>query len=156
VADLVKQATDLYKNAKALHVEAAVETHVEATDQKRDIKSAAVYDLEKPNLFSLVTKVNGDDNAGPNIICDGKSLFTHAKRLKQDMEGEAPEDLAGVGRVLPSFGHASTGMLFQNLLTDEPYETLMDGVSECSYQGKEKVNDQEAHHLAFAQPDMKW
>jgi hypothetical protein len=156
VADLVKQATDLYKNAKTLHVEAAVETHVEAADQKRDITSAAVYDLEKPNLFALVTKLNGDDNAGPNVVCDGKSLFVHAKRLKQYIETEAPEDLAGVGRVLPPLGHTSTGMLFQNLLSDEPYETLMDGVTECAYQGKEKVNGIEAHHLTFAQPDMKW
>src|SRR5215472_12021956 len=83
VVDLVKQATDLYKNAKSLHVEAAVETHVETADQKRDIKSAAIYDLEKPNLFAMVTKVNGDDNAGPNVVCDGKSLFVFAKRLKQ-------------------------------------------------------------------------
>jgi hypothetical protein len=156
VVGLVKQATDLYKAAKSLHVEAAVETHVETADQKRDIKSAAVYDLEKPNLFALVTKVNGDDNAGPNVVCDGKSLFVHAKRLKQYTQEEAPEDLAGVGRVLPPFGHASTGMLFQNLLTEEPYETLMDGVTECSYKGKEKVNETEAHHLAFVQPDMKW
>jgi hypothetical protein len=28
--------------------------------------------------------------------------------------------------------------------------------SECSYKGKEKVNETEAHHLTFAQPDMKW
>jgi hypothetical protein len=156
VTDLVKQVTDLYKNAKSLHVEAAVETHVEATDQKREIKSAAVYDLMKPNLFALETRLNGDANAGPNVVCDGKILFVHAKRLKQYTETEAPEDLAGVGRVLPTFGHAATGMLFQNLLTDEPYETLMDGVTECSYKGKEKVNETEAHHLAFAQPDMKW
>jgi hypothetical protein len=156
VLDLVKRATDLYKNAKLLHVEADMVTHVEEGGRKREIKSTAVYDLEKPNLFSLKTRLDGDANAGPDVVCDGKKLFVHAKRLKQYTETDAPEDLAGVGRVLPKFGHVSTGMLFQNVLTEDPYDTLIDGVTACSYGGKVKVNGAEAHHLTFAQPDMKW
>jgi hypothetical protein len=156
VLDLVKQAADVYRNAKSLHVEAEVNTQIEDGEQKRQIKSDAVYDMEKPNLFSLKTRLNGDVNAGPDITSDGKKLFIHAKRLKQYTEDDAPEELSAMGRVIPQFGHPTTGMLFQNLLTDDPYETLMDGVTSCSYAGKEKVDDKEAHHLKFEQPGLNW
>jgi hypothetical protein len=156
VLDLVKQATDLYRNARAAHVEAEVMTRVENGEQTRQIKSEAVYDLQKPNLFSLRTRLDGDANAGPDVVSDGKKLFIHAKRLKQYTEADAPQELSAFGRVIPQFGHPTTGMLFQNLLTDDPYETLMDGVTRCSYAGKENVGGAPAHHLKFEQPNLEW
>jgi hypothetical protein len=156
VLDLVKQLSDVYRNAKSLHVEADVSSSIGDGEQKRLVKCEAVYDLEKPNLFSLKTRLDGDAQAGPDVVCDGKKLLTHAKRLKQYTEGDAPEEWSGFGRVIGGFGRAMTGMLFPNLLTDDPYETLMDGVTACSYAGKEKVDGMEAHHLKFEQPRLNW
>jgi hypothetical protein len=153
---LVKQAADCVRQAKSLHVEGEIATKSEDGDGQRSIRSEVVYDLEKLNLFSLRTRLDGNAGAGPDIVCDGKRLLIHAKRLKQYTEDEAPEELSAFGRVIPRFGHPLTGMLFQNLLTDDPYETLMDGVTRCAYAGKDKLNGTEAHHLTFEQPNLNW
>jgi hypothetical protein len=80
----------------------------------------------------------------------------HGRRLKQYTEAAAPGDLAGIGARLMSFGHVPTGMLFQNLLADDPGAALLDGVTACSDAGTEKVGDTVARHLKFTQPEFHW
>jgi hypothetical protein len=155
VLDIVKQVGALHKNAKSMHVEGSVVTDVEGDGGKRQIKADVVYDLERPNRFALRTKLDGSSEAGPDIVCDGKKLIVHAKRMKQYTEGDA-EDLAAIGQLLPQFRGPNTGLLFQNVLSEDPYETLMSGVTAASYAGKEKVNGTEAHHLKFEQPGLNW
>src|SRR5262249_37271197 len=50
----------------------------------------------------------------------------------------------------------NVGMLFGNIMIDDPYETLMSGVTECSYAGTEKINGIPAHRLTFKQPQFDW
>jgi hypothetical protein len=156
VLGFVKQVAELHKNAKSMHAEVSIASDIVGGEGNRQVKSEATYDMEKPNHFALKTRVDGSAAAGPDIVCDGKKLFVHAKKLKQYTEDDPIEDLTGVGRTLQGLGPVNVGMLFANVLTDDPYETLMDGVTTCSYAGTEKVNGTEAHHLKFEQPGMKW
>jgi hypothetical protein len=111
--------------------------------------------MEKPNHFSLRTKLDGDPKSGPDVVCDGKKLYLQAKKLKQYVEDDAA-DLPTIGQSLLGVGKANTGILFQNVLADNPYEALMEGVTKCTYAGKEKVNGEETHHLKFEQPNLNW
>jgi hypothetical protein len=90
------------------------------------------------------------------VVCDGKTLYVHARRLKEYTAAKAPADLTGIGQVLPRFGHFATGMLIPNLLAEDPDDQLLDGVTACSYTGKEAVGDKQAHHLRFKQGDFDW
>jgi hypothetical protein len=156
VVDIVKQTGELYKNAKSFHAEADIVTTGGSGSDKRDIKVKAVYDIERPNHLSLKTQVNGDPAKGPDVIADGKKLTIFGKSRKQYTEEIAPEKLEEVGRILLNIGPTLTGMLFANILADNPSDMLMDGVNSCSYAGKEKVDDTPVHRMKFSQNEFDW
>jgi hypothetical protein len=156
VTDIVKQVGDLHKNAKSLHVDATVVTDAESGDQKRQIKSEAVFDMERPNHFAARTKIDGKADTGRDLVNDGKKLYVYDKGLKQYTQDDA-EDMPGVGTaVLRQLRTPATGILFQNVLAEDPYEALMDGVTDATYGGEVTVDGKKAHHLKFEQPGMHW
>lgn len=155
--DLVKKVGALYKDAKSFHTDATIDTTITADDKdKREIKIKATFDGQRPNRFAMRSKHVNDDNAGLEVVSDGKMLFVHGKRLKQYTEGKAPSELTGIGRSIMQYGHMATGMLFQNLLAEDPGELLLDGVTEGKHAGVEKVGGKEAHHLKFKQDNFDW
>jgi hypothetical protein len=156
VLDIVKQVGDLYKNPKSLHVDISVEINVDNAGQKQKREVEVACDLKQPNLFALRSHPKGEKDAGLSIVCDGKNLFTLRSKQKQYTETEAPADLHEMGLTLLRLGQQNTSMLFVNVLNADPYEQLMDGVNSCSYAGKEKVGDAEAHHLKFSQDQFDW
>jgi hypothetical protein len=69
-------------------------------------------------------------------------------------EQEAPatfEDL------FEAAGPMAGNMLFlDNLLRNDVYAAIMEGVLEARYAGKEQVDGQECHHLKFVQEEFDW
>jgi hypothetical protein len=156
VLALVKQAAELYKNAKSLHVEVDVATNVQNGDDKQEILAHCIYDLEKPNRFALHSRLVKEKDAGIDCISDGKKLLTHALRLKQYTESPAPENLSSLGDKLAPLRRTNTGFLLPNLLTEDPNESLMDDIISCAYAGQEKVREVECHHVKVVHPEIKW
>ena len=156
VVDIVKQTGDLYKNARSLHAEGDFVSTVASGAEKRDIKVKAVYDIERPNHLSLKTEVDGDPAKGPDIIADGKNLTIFGKSRKQYTQETAPEKLEEIGLTVLQVGPTMTGMLFANILAENPSEMLMMGVNSCSYVGKDKVGDASVHRLKFSQDGFDW
>jgi hypothetical protein len=156
VVDIVKQTGDLYKNARSLHAEGDFVSNVASGGEKRDIKVKAVYDIERPNHLSLKTEVDGDPAKGPDIIADGKNLTIFGKSRKQYTQETAPEKLEEIGLTVLQVGPTLTGMLFANILADNPSDMLMMGVNSCSYVGKDKVGDAPVHRLKFSQDGFDW
>ena len=153
--DIVKQVGDLHKNAKTMHTEVQVVSEIDDGSGKKQVKSTATHDLQRPKHFAMRTRVDGDAQAGPDLISDGKKVFVHAKKQKQYTEDDCL-DIADLTTTILPLGMPFTGMLFQNVLGEDPEKALMEGVTACSYAGKEKVNGTEAHHLKFEQPGLKW
>jgi hypothetical protein len=154
--DILKKAAAVFKDSKSLHVEGVFVSDVENDNGKRHAKTEAIYDIQRPNRIALRTKIDGKASQGPDLICDGKNIFAVAKALKQYTEDDAPESMNGVAEKLQQLGLPNTGLLFQNVLADDPYDALMQGVTLAADAGTEKVNDTEAHHLKFEQPGIKW
>jgi outer membrane protein assembly factor BamB len=154
--EIIKQAAALYKNVRSMHADAQLETTVKEGNEERKAVIAVRVDLERPNHFALRSGHAADRDAGLELVCDGKSLYAHARRLKQYTESKAPVDLAGVGRALARFGHPATGMLFQNVLAEDPADVLLDSVTSCAYAGREAVGEAKADHVKLRQPDLEW
>jgi hypothetical protein len=154
--DICKKVGELYKNAKSLHTEGTFVTKLDSNGQQREINVTAVYDLERPNRLSFKTQLDGDANKGPDIVCDGKKLTDYRKALKQYVQEDAPKDLTELSTKLPQGGSVAAGMLFPNVLTDDPAGSLMEGVNSCSYVGMDKVNGTPAHHMKFSQDQFDW
>jgi hypothetical protein len=152
---VLKQASDLFKNAKSFHVDAKVEFTGTNDKGKRVVRSEGCCDVEQPNHFAYRMQRKGEDG-GVSLICDGKNLFASGKLMKQYTQSPAPEDLSKMGASVMVLDIRNTGMLFQNVIADDPYEQLMNGVNTCVYAGKEKVDDVPAHHLKFTQDAFDW
>jgi hypothetical protein len=156
VLEILKQVGDLHKNAKTMHADASVVTNLEGENGKKEIKSEASYDFERPKSFALKTRLDGSADAGPDLVSDGKKVYIHAKKQKQYTEDGAADDMAAIGVMVLQLGTPNTGILFQNVLAENPYDALMEGVTKCTYAGKEKVNGEDTHHMKFEQPGMNW
>lgn len=156
VVEIVKQTGNLYKSAKHLHSEATFASKIEDGDEKKDVTVTAVFDVEKPNRLSMKTKSDGDATKGPDVIADGKTLFIYRKTLKQYTEQESPKSMGDIGIVLLRIGKVNAGMLFGNILAEDPAELLMQGVNSCSYVGKDKIDGTPVHRMKFSQDDFDW
>jgi hypothetical protein len=156
VLEIVKQVGGLYDKAKSLQVESTLTQTLEQGNEKRQVETTGKYVIERPNRFALRGQVKGDKKAGLDIISDGKKFFALAKGAQEYIEEDAPADMPEMGRKLMQFGPPNMGMLFHNVLTGDANETLMDGVTACSYAGKEKLDGTEAHHLKFTQAEFNW
>jgi len=155
--DILKKVGALYKDAKSMHADLAIEGTMESDGQdKRDIKVKGTIDMKRPNMFAIHATVNKDEKMGVDVISDGKTFVIHARRLKQYTEKTSPSKLADIGRAMLPLGQQNTGMLFQNVLADDPMEALLEGVTEGKHAGMEKVGGKEAHHLTFKQPNLDW
>jgi hypothetical protein len=154
--DFCKKTGELYKNAKSLHVEGTFVSNGDNNGEKREISVSAVYDIERPNRLSLKTKVSGDSKKGPDVISDGKKLTVYRKAIKKYVQEDAPENLGDVAGRLQQVGSAMTGMLFVNVLGDDPADLLMQGVNSCSYVGMEKVDGTPVHRMKFSQDQFDW
>jgi hypothetical protein len=156
VVEIVKQTAELYKNAKSFHVEGTFDSKLGNAGEKREINVNAVYDIERPNHLSLKTKLGGDSTKAPDIIADGTKLTVHAKGRNQYTQEESPPNLGEIGLRLLQVGPAMTGMLFANVLADDPADTLMQGVNSCSYVGKDNVDGTPVHRMKFSQNEFDW
>jgi hypothetical protein len=153
--DILRQASDLLKNAKSLHVDTKVSYLETGKKPNRVIHSEGLCDVEQPNHFSYRTRRTNEEG-GVSVVCDGRSLFTSAKQMKQFTESRAPHDLSKMGMTVMFLDMRNTGMLLPNVIAEEPYEQLMNGVTIGTYAGKTKVGDVPAHHLKFSQDNFQW
>jgi hypothetical protein len=155
--EILKKIGALYKDAKSMHADLAIEGTIEIDDQdKREIKVEGKIDVKRPNFISIRSSDKTNKDRGVDVVSDGKNFFIHVRHMKQYTERKAPEKLAEIGRIILPIGQQNTGMLFQNVLAEDPMEQLLEGVTEGKYVGKDKVGDKEAHHLAFKQPNLDW
>jgi hypothetical protein len=72
------------------------------------------------------------------------------------VQEDAPENLGDVAGRLQQVGAAMTGMLFVNVLGDDPADLLMQGVNSCSYVGMDKVDGTPVHRMKFSQDQFDW
>jgi hypothetical protein len=130
--------------------------------------NAATYSItaDRPNRLAM----QGNWEAFQfGIVCDGKTLSTSAgpplsPRARsnpvpnQYWQSEAPPSLAEIVENRLSMG--SMGWpdqpLVLRLLTDDPYEDLMDGVKAVSYAGEETLGGIRVHRVRFARDVFSW
>jgi hypothetical protein len=156
VVEICKKVGDLYKNAKTLRTEGTIVTKIVNDGQKREITVTAVYEIERPNRLSFKSQVNGDAKKGPDVICDGKTLTVYRKAIQKYVQEDAPKDVSGLRDKLFPLGPPTTGILFPNILNDDPADSLLQGVNSCSYVGMDKVDGTPAHHMKFSQDQFDW
>lgn len=155
--EILKKVGALYRDAASMHVDLLIDGTTDVDGQeKREVKLKGEIDFKRPNQISIRSTGSKDPNLGVEIVSDGKNLYVLSRRLKQYTEKKSPDKHAEIGRLILPLGQLSTGMLFQNVLAEDPTDQLLEGVTEGKHAGMDKVGEKPAHHLTFKQPNLDW
>ncbi len=139
------------QSAKSFRCSVSLQVNTEMEGMKQEI--SAVYDLaaEKPNKLAL-RYIKG--MTGNTVVCDGKNLYIYVLSLNRFEEREAPKL---VEQMAEGVGPMAGNMLFvDNLLVNDIYAAIMDGVTSATYIGKERVEGIDCDHVRFVQDQFDW
>jgi hypothetical protein len=113
VTAIVKQVADLYKGVQSLHAEAALSSTVTEGNSKRQIDLSVIYELEKPNHFSLRSRSEkiaaaGLDGAAARQEMDAPTLARPVDgRAISRGDARASRDWAGGQQPPPDAGESA-------------------------------------------------
>lgn len=137
--------------AKHFRCEVSFLINSEMEGMKQEISAAYALAVEKPNRLAL-RYLKG--MSGNTVVCNGKTLVTYVPTLNRYEEKEAPKSFEQLSQ---GVGPMSGNMLFvDNLLRDDIYATIMEGVVTASYVGRESVDGVECERLKFEQDQFDW
>ncbi len=137
--------------AKSFKCIVSLQVNTEMEGMKQEI--SATYDLaaEKPNRLAL-RYIKG--MTGNTVVCNGKKLYIYAPSLNRYEEREAPKL---VEQLAEGVGPMAGNMLFvDNLLVNDIYAAIMEGVTSAVYVGKERVEGMDCDHVRFVQEQFDW
>ncbi len=89
------------------------------------------------------------------VVCDGKKVYSSIAALQKYTEAEAPASLDAL-TTDPIIQGTLTGSLIAELIADDPYAKIMQGVKAVTYAGLETIEGGKAHHLKFTQDQFDW
>ncbi len=139
------------QSAKHFRCQVMFRINSEMEGMKQEISASYTLAAEKPNRLSL-RFLKG--MTGNTVVCDGNKLITYAAMLNRYEEKEAPKSFEQFSQGL---GPMSGNILFvDNLLRDDIYAAIMDGVIKAAYAGRTTLDGQECEHLKFEQDQFDW
>ena len=123
----------------------------ETEGMKQEISTHYALAVERPNRLAL-RYLKG--MPGNTVVCNGKTITTYAPSLNRYEEKEASKSFESFTQ---GVGPMSGNMLFvDNLLRDDIYAAIMDGVVKATYAGKDTVDGLDCVHVKFVQEQFDW
>jgi hypothetical protein len=139
------------QSAKQFRCQVMFRINSEMEGMKQEISASYALAAERPNRLSL-RFLKG--MTGNTVVCDGKKIITYAAMLNRYEEKEAPKTFEQFSQGL---GPMSGNILFvDNLLRDDIYAAIMDGVVKATYSGRTTLDGLPCDHLKFEQDQFDW
>lgn len=139
------------QSARTFRCQVMFRINSEMEGMKQEISASYTLAAERPNRLSL-RFVKG--MTGNTVVCDGKKIITYAVMLNRYEEKDAPGSFEQFSQ---GMGPMAGNILFvDNLLRDDIYAAIMDGVVKAAYVGRTKLDGQECDHLKFEQDQFDW
>ena len=151
--ETVRRVADLYKNVQSFQVDFTQTFSMEMRGEKDQVVVGSSVVVERPCRMALRAK-GGPQSA--DIVCDGQTLTVYMTARNRYTQMKAPESLTDLLRDPAFTPFGGGGPFFLNLLADDPYETIMKGVTSSTYRGQETVGQVRADHLKFTQENLDW
>jgi hypothetical protein len=119
--------------------------------QKIQFSSFATAVVERPGRLHIE---RAGEFADSEIYFDGKTLTLYGKNLNVYAQLDAPGTIDDAIRAYEwRTGIPAPGA---DLLFNDPYKVLMEGVEKATYVGSTQVDGVECHHLAFRKDEVDW
>jgi hypothetical protein len=152
--EVVRQVAAFYKAKRTMRVDtqATVQSQMPGMQNTANVSRALAF--ERPNRLSVLTQ---GGMGGVDVLSDGSKLITSVPMLKTYTEANAPPSIDELSDnpSLAMMG-AGGGMFVLALLSSDPYTKIMEGVNLRKYEGLEKLDGIDVHHLRFTQNQMGW
>ena len=132
VEGVLKKTADLYKKAKSVAVE--ISRTQKLGPAKMEMTTTVAF--ERPNRLAVRSKTS---MPVVDLVCDGKTLFLSIPSMKKYTEGEAPATFQALMGDQIAASSLQLTMLV-DLCSDDPYKSLMDGVTNSSYAGLDTLD----------------
>jgi len=137
--------------AKTFRCSVSFRINSEMEGMKQEISAVYALAAERTNRLSL-RYVKG--MTGNTVVCNGKKLIIYAPGLNRFEERDAPKSFE---QLAEGVGPMAGNMLFvDNLLREDIYAAIMEGVMSVTYAGKELVEGMDCDHIKFVQDQFDW
>ena len=150
--EVIRQMCDCFKAAKGLSVEMSRTMTMTVGGKKNGMTSTVRMAVRRPNLVS-VSWERGGAQAVPitgTLVCDGKNLYVSIPLLKEYTASKAPADLGALLSSKDAIPLIADAPLFlDDLLQNDPYDSVMVGVLNTSYAGTEQIEGAKCHRVKF-------
>ena len=148
----LRKTADFYKKAGSLAVE------IERAQKlgPMTVKNTITIDFVRPDKLAIRSKGNVP---GADVVSDGKTLSVSIAALKSYTQSKAPASLDNLGADPLSKAiimSSLQGTMLSELISNDPYKMLMEGVKTSIYVAKEMLDGGTAHHLKFTQDQFDW
>jgi len=153
---VMKQVSAYFTGLDSFSVEVAMAVKVQSRGMKSEMTSQYAVAMKRPNLLAMVLKRG---MMGSTIVCDGERIYAYLPMLNKYTVSDAPGTLEEIF-TQPDLALAGVGMqglmFVDNLMREDPYASMMDGVTSAQYLGVEEQPGPAAHHLKFIQEEFDW
>jgi thiol-disulfide isomerase/thioredoxin len=151
VEGVLRKTADLYKKAKSITVEIDRAQHLGPI--KMEMTTTVAF--ERPNRLAVRSKTTMPIPV-PNVVSDGKKLSISVPLMKKYTQVDAPATLEALMGD-PIAAQSLQFTMVVDLCSDDPYKTLMEGVTSSTYAGLDTLDaGAKAHHLKFTQEQFDW
>jgi hypothetical protein len=155
-AEVVRQMCDYFKAAQGFSVDISRTLTLTASGKKNEMASTVHMAVRRPNLVSASWERSGAQVVPITgaLVCDGKNLYVHIPLLKQYTADKAPADLGAVFSSKAAIPLVADAPIFlNNLLENNPYDSVMDGMLSATDAGTEEVAGAKYHRVKFVKAD---
>ncbi len=146
---------DFFRQVDALQVQSEQTMRMAIGGMDNRNTSSRTIAAVRPNRLSIRS---GKDDSAIDFVSDGETLVTYVPTMNQYMESDAPADIEELLANPLVMGGPGGGMppFVLLLLSEDPYGSMMEGVTETEYVGIELLDGVPAHHVRCLQEQLDW
>ena len=153
IEQILQKVAKLYKESTTVQVRVKMATAVKGPGMENNATQEQTIAVQRPNKVAVSSN---SGLMGINLVSDGQKLTTYIATLKKYSETAAPESIDQLLNENPLMGGGGAQMFALQLLGDNPYERMMEGVTSVQYAGKEEIGRTPVHRFKFTQEDFDW
>jgi peroxiredoxin len=155
-ASLTRKVAETYQELESARAKAETKFTMEAKGMSQYFSSEYSIAMKRPNKLSVVHE---EGMMGGTIVTDGDKLWAYIPAMNKYVESEAGDS---VGALLDDETSLINGILSQavpflrELLSSEPYDNIMEGVTAATYEGDVDLDGTACQKMSFEQEDFDW